>query len=120
MTCKDCLHFKACYEMAAAFGTEEFNILYANKCEDFANRSEWVHWPCKVGTVVYIPEIEVDKIEKKLITKIHRTTVDEYSVNARYIMYHTKKGNNFTDSMVGKTVFLTHEEAEKALEGRKA
>ena len=75
--------------------------------------------PCKVGTAVYIPEIEVDKIERKVVTKIYRTTVDEYSVNARYIMYHTRKGNNFTDSMVGKTVFLTREEAEKALEENK-
>lgn len=46
MTCKDCLYFKACYEMATANGAEEFNTLFANKCKDFTDRSEWVHLPC--------------------------------------------------------------------------
>lgn len=45
MNCRDCLHFKACYEMAAANGAEEFNTLFANQCEDFTDRSEWVHLP---------------------------------------------------------------------------
>lgn len=45
MNCRDCLHFKACYEMAAANGAEEFNTMFAEKCEDFTNRSEWVHLP---------------------------------------------------------------------------
>lgn len=47
MNCRDCMHFKACYEMATANGAEEFNTLFAKKCEDFADRSEWVHLPCK-------------------------------------------------------------------------
>lgn len=45
MNCRDCLHFKACYEMAAANGAQEFNTMFAEKCEDFTNRSEWVHLP---------------------------------------------------------------------------
>ena len=48
MNCRDCLHFKACYEMATAFGLEEFNTLFANQCKDFTDRSEWVHLPYKV------------------------------------------------------------------------
>lgn len=113
-SCKDCLHYEVCnYHIC-----EETDMTVV-ECTHFADRSEWVHLPCKVGTVVYIPEIEVDKIERKVVTKIYRTTVDEYSVNARYIMYHTKKCDNFTDSMLGKNVFLTREEAEKALEEKK-
>ena len=45
LNCRDCLHFKACYEMAAANEAEEFNTLFANTCEDFTDRSEWVHLP---------------------------------------------------------------------------
>lgn len=45
MNCRDCLHFKACYEMAAANNADEFNTMFAEKCEDFTNRSEWVHLP---------------------------------------------------------------------------
>ena len=117
MTCRDCLHYGVCYTQETCNDIEQ-QLKYFG-CEDFTARSEWVHLLCNVGTVVYIPEIEVDKIERKVVTKIYRTTVDEYSVNARYIMYHTKKGYNFTDSMLGKTVFLTREEAEKALEEKK-
>lgn len=114
MTCKDCLHYEVCnYHIC------EETEMTVTECPKFTDSSEWVYLPCKVGTVVYIPEIEVDKIERKLVTKIYRTTVDGYSVNARYIMYHTSKGNNFMDSMLGKTVFLTREEAEKALEEKK-
>lgn len=43
--CRDCLHFKACYEMAAANNADEFNTMFAEKCEDFTNSSEWVHLP---------------------------------------------------------------------------
>nr|DAV27136.1 MAG TPA: hypothetical protein [Caudoviricetes sp.] len=45
MNCRDCLHFKACYEMAAANNADEFNTMFAEKCEDFTNSSEWVHLP---------------------------------------------------------------------------
>ena len=117
MTCKDCLHDGVCYTQEVCNDIEQH--IKDLGCKNFTNRAEWVHLPCKVGTPVYIPEIEVDKIERKVVTKIYRTTVDEYSVNARYIMYHTRKGNNFTDSMLGKTVFLTREEAEKDLEENK-
>ena len=47
MNCRDCLHFKACYKMAAANEAEEFNTLFANTCEDFTDRSEWMHLPCE-------------------------------------------------------------------------
>lgn len=45
MNCRDCLHFKACYEMATANNADEFNTMFAEKCEYFTNRSEWVHLP---------------------------------------------------------------------------
>ena len=45
MNCRDCLHFKACYEMATANNVDEFNTMFAEKCEDFTNRSKWVHLP---------------------------------------------------------------------------
>lgn len=119
MICQDCLHYDICYYQEICTESELEELSKDDGCDFFTARSEWVHLPCNVGTVVYIPEIEVDKIERKLVTKIYRTTVDGYSVNVRYIMYHTRKGNNFTDSMLGKTVFLNREEAEKALEEKK-
>lgn len=39
MNCRDCLHFKACYEMATANNADEFNTMFAENCEDFSDRS---------------------------------------------------------------------------------
>ena len=114
MNCRDCLHFKACYEMATANGAKEFNTLFANKCEDFTDRSEWVHLPCKVGDKLY----EITS----------RKTISEYQVTAIHIelfgiFVDWKITQGFVDRYIsdmpageiGKTVFLTREEAENAL-----
>lgn len=118
MNCRDCLHFKACYEMATANGAEEFNTLFANKCEDFTDRSEWVHLPCKVGDMVYYPWIydgqcgiafsEVESI-KIYVNGLPIAVVEDWGSDMPMPI-------SFTVEDFGKTVFLTREEAEKALE----
>ena len=120
MNCKDCLHFKACYEMATANGAEEFNTLFANQCEDFTDRSEWEHLPCKVGNLVYV----IRRKEKRnkggywdsicFTKKVMQTAIKD---GTAYI--DCKRATKTDFSLVGKTVFLTREEAEKALEGMK-
>lgn len=119
MTCKDCLHFKACYKMAAANGAEEFNTLFANKCEDFTDRSEWVHLPCKVGDMVY--EICERRNKSKWGRTVVRRVIHGIEIGVNGIL-SARCGTTITIflSKLGKTVFLTHEEAEKALkEGKK-
>ena len=48
MNCKDCLHYSVCQYRR---GHEMFPTGYP--CSTFADRSEWVHLPCKVGDIVY-------------------------------------------------------------------
>ena len=45
MTCKDCIHFNACYETASANNVAEFNTLCAEDCGNFSDRSLWVKLP---------------------------------------------------------------------------
>ena len=113
--CIDCLHYEACVKHY----TQGQLTMINGDCSTFTARSEWVHLPCKVGDNVYFIELKFNDRIRNFEPKIHRTTVTEYTVNARYILYHTRKDNDFTDSMLGKTVFLTREEAEKALDGMK-
>ena len=47
MTCKDCLHYERCKKLGI------FNVETLSVCEDFTDRSEWVHLPCKPGDEVY-------------------------------------------------------------------
>lgn len=121
--CEDCIHFKACVEMA-----EEFNTVYAEKCEDFSDRSLWIKLPCKVGDTVFIFD-DVDYGEY---------VITEFSVgNLQELRAFVKCGISgykdiqdcpelfcgqefctvsFCCENFGKTVFLSREEAERAWE----
>lgn len=105
MTCRDCLHFKACYKMATANGAEEFNTLFANKCEDFADRSEWVHLPRKVGDRIYL----TDGI------RIYKSAIRAIKISSANTVYFTEN-ISFDERAIGGNIFLTREEAEKAAE----
>ena len=88
MTCKDCLHYEVCYY-------HDFE-----ECGWFSDKSEWLHLPCKVGDTVYQVDSE----------RIYKSTV-------RNIIYDTD-GIAFDERAIWKSVFLTREEAEKALKER--
>lgn len=122
MTCKDCLHYGIC-RLDVCFihadNADTYQCQDSDKveedCEAFTDKSEWVHLPYKVGDTVYEvfmnhlpPFIQESVAEKIIITskglriKLSRNSVYETSISA-----------------LGKTLFLTKEEADKALEERK-
>lgn len=130
MTCKDCLHYEACKgTYYTAKGCDNIALydfdgeMYADSgCEDFTARSEWVHLPCKVGDMVYkvsfvhknITPLKVEGFICNLISwKVHCThLIPSWIGNQKEHIY-------ISFSSFGKNTFLTHEEAEKALEGMK-
>lgn len=99
--CINCLHYQMC--------------IYNNsnkRCPCFTDRSEWVKLPCKVGDKVYC---------------IYQNPATcKYSFQQREIFLIEFKDNHFycyatpsicyKDTEFGKSVFLTREEAEKAIE----
>ena len=102
MICENCLYNKNC----------QFLLKHKNGevegCTTFENKSEWVHLTCKVGDVVYCfaPCFDTDhrprlKVVEREIIKL-KTTL-------------TVSGLISDIDNIGKTVFLTREEAEKAL-----
>lgn len=114
-TCKDCLHNEPC--MSIYKGT----FAFADKaCEHFADKSRFVKLPCKVGDTVYclvrkneIIECRVYSIEQTMysapqiwLTLEHE---DRFGIICQY---------NRNENVVGRTVFLTREEAEAALAER--
>ena len=102
MICENCLYNKNC-QFLLKHRNEE-----VERCTDFEDKSEWVHLPCKVGDIVYCfapcfdtehrPRLKV--VEREIIRL--RTTL-------------TVSGLISDIDNIGKTVFLTREEAEKAL-----
>lgn len=108
MLCKDCLHYSVCpYK-------NSLDITLATRCDNFTARSEWVHLPCKVGDKVYkvVPDFEKPRGSLK---------IQEYTISVIIAdLLITNPYNVFKVHRIGADVFLTREEAEKALEGMKS
>lgn len=118
MTCKDCIHNEVCSQFSKVDGANHEYYTYTNlseKCEYFKCKSEFVRLSCNIGSTVYFVDVEFNSDTKNFDPKIYKTVVDSYTANKFYTLYHTRRGNDFTDSMLGRTVFITREEAKKAL-----
>lgn len=120
MTCKNCLHYEACkgtyFTFKQMIDKDSFdNEHYADvyNCPDFTARSEWVHLPCKVEQQLWF----VENGEVKAST-VDRLVYEELSTDDIFTRIDGYGFSVFFED-VGKTVFLTREEAEKALEGMK-
>ena len=119
MTCKDCIHYEACHDMyyeehaTRHFDPEKHNA--EKECGYFKDRSRFVELPCKVGDTLFVPT---------------RNLVSEYKIvsfhvcgEGRWYRTNVIKGiltRLISDNVefIGKTAFLTREEAEQALKER--
>lgn len=104
-SCKDCLCFDVC-SIADVMGED-----YC--CPDCKDRTLFIELPCKVGDTVYL--IKNHNIYERKVTRIifdPRTIIQLMAKD--YVCYASHIGRND----FGKTVFLTREEAERALKER--
>lgn len=112
MTCKDCMHYEVCESYSKR---ESLSTVYcAEECTGFTDKSEWVHLPCKVGDTIYFDTYK----------KGENIGVQPHKVGKVVVIVSTTRkfgcvGADIPDWEFGKTVFLTREEAEIALEERK-
>lgn len=118
MTCKDCLHYSVCQYRR---GREMLPT--GNQCKDFTASSEWVHLPCEVGDIVYYFHGAYHS-KNKNNWKVRPIKVTEFSTKIGrsgklYPLSIIANGTRYPLTSIGKTVFLTRKEAEKALEGMK-
>ena len=106
MICENCLYNKNCQFLLKPINGE------VERCAAFEDKSEWVHLPCKVGDIVYCfaPCFDTDHHPKLKV-------VEKEIIELKTIA--TVFGLNFDIDSIGKTIFLTREEAEKALEERR-
>lgn len=81
--------------------------------EDLEEQGLFVRLPCKVGDVVYVPT-------RNFISEL-RIIMISVDMHGTYFRWMLNSGiypnlDGFSGSKLGKTVFLTREEAEKKLE----
>lgn len=119
MTCKDCIHRKACKNIAYEYAGEDAASAYdedscckpfAETCVNFSDKSEWVHLSGKDGTTAYYPvgygdeaQIIEEPICGRGIKNGKQCVIDECG--------------DFYE--LGKMVFLKKEEAQKDVERRR-
>ena len=102
MICENCLYNKNC----------QFLLKHKNEevegCTAFEDKSEWVHLPCKVGDIVYCFEPCFDTDHHPKLKVVEKEIIELKTIATVF-------GLNFNIDSIGKTIFLTREEAEKAL-----
>lgn len=105
--CKNCIHGCIC-------GSACMNE--PDGCGDFKDKSKIVELPCKADDVLYVTEYDVDS-DKSYIEKVKVSSIeiDEYGIS---IYCKTVEGNydTYVPNDFGDSIFLTSEEAERALE----
>ena len=101
--CIDCLHYSV-----RQYRRGREMLPTGNQCKDFISRSEWVHLPRKVGDRIYL----TDGI------RIYKSTIRAIKISSANTVYFTEN-ISFDERAIGGSIFLTREEAEKALEGMK-
>ena len=102
MTCKDCLHFVPCGGASWEKVTD---------CPEFTPRNEWVHLPCKVGDRVFTIVI-IGGEYSVVADRVHALKISTENIYAETNWY-------VDGGEIGYNVFLTQEEAEKALAERR-
>lgn len=112
--CKDCVHFEACKNIYEIHGDGLSEESYG--CDQFSHRSLFVKLPCKVGDFVYLVT-NLRTIGKYLVTsiEIRKSLVD---INWKMIDGVGYPTPFVGAEEIGKTVFLSREEAERALKER--
>lgn len=120
MTCKDCL--------GNYLGYCKFDCLSADKCENFQDRSAWVKLPCKEGDSLFMLNRDKTKVQEMIFEKpdirCHCKKDDEFACCMPVCTSYQngicayRFNNDFRE--IGKTVFLSREEAERALKERES
>lgn len=112
MNCKDCLHFEVCASISKRQSLA--TLYYAEECPCFKDNSEWVHLPCEVGDTIYF-----DTYRRGENIGVQPHKVAKVGVIVSTERQFGSVGTEIPDWQFGKTVFLTREEAEKALAERR-
>lgn len=115
MTCENCVHFEVCAVKGKRSRNEYskgkvINTIYSNivekTCKHFKDKSKIIDLPCNMGNKIF---------KFKNINGTPTGEIVELSVNGFVTVLITSPYNAFDIEEIGKTVFLTKEEAEQKL-----
>lgn len=108
-TCKDCVHYIFCKD-----GSPYIEQTEDKHCRHFKNKANLIELPCKFGDKVYVP---IEGTSSIFETKVLSIGVDE---DGDFVLNPYEYPDDVfcvNGVNIGKTVFLTKEEAEQKLKG---
>lgn len=105
MTCKNCLYYKRCKKLGI------FNVETLSECEDFTDRSKWVHLPRKP---IPLMKSKYPYDSDVYCPRCGETMSGYYGENPLGVVQCFHCGE-----IIDTTKAVTKEEAEKTLEGMK-
>lgn len=112
MKCENCIHTKPCGEYQQKFLSHLKN-LKVTECPYYKEKDKVIHLPCKVGDTVWgVTNSGVFYIK---VESIHCFSSGIWKYRGWNGKGKFRTGYEFSFEAIGKTVFLTKEEAEKAL-----
>lgn len=115
MTCKDCVHNVIC--SADAYFKEREGAEAA--CVHFKPKSRYIELPCAVGdTVWWLTTANWEQTKWKIVEVKVSMLQQKADKSWKIRLTHMSSVFDITTDELGKTVFLTKEEAEKALAER--
>lgn len=115
MTCKECVHYEACQAWIYHGKVLYEDFSYSTEgCTHFKPKSRFVELPCEVGQTVWFETWEKNG---SVCIGVQPHTVDKIEI-ACVVGMNKFVPTRLEDWRFGKTVFLSREEAEKALAER--
>lgn len=111
--CKDCLHYSKCKKIGI------YNIETLSICEDFADHADWLHLPIKIGDYLYTNISHQGWYFRKRnapykVKVVFVGLYDSENMGGGYfnVVFQNEGMYAFYFSDIGKTIFLTEEEAK--------
>ena len=128
MTCKECINFEWCKSQnSEKISYYDGLSCMENKCHGFKNKSQYIKLPCKVGDTVYVDTMalsiylmDIMDIKEENLPAYFVGEVVSFRITEKKKLVQIRIQEKWLDDFYfvsfGKTVFLTREEAEKALQ----
>lgn len=104
MTCVDCLHYRVC--------PNSINGIISG-CPFSSDRSEWVHLPCNIGKTFFRPISWRNTIDECTVSSLTQKADKTWKIRLTSSIFRSVF--EITANDIGKIIFLTRKEAEKAL-----
>lgn len=120
MTCKNCIYEPRCHNVIA-YGMDTDDITgklitdIEKYCKHFKDKSRFIVPPCKVGDTVWYIEGGYYRKTNLKAKPITVTEISQKEVKGKLQWAIIANGTRYKFTSIGKTVFLTREEAEKEL-----